>query len=132
MRRAGATDSYARTLFGVAAFFNFAVAAALLFLRPSFASLVALDPVAGTNLVFVYMTAFLIATFGYAYARIAQDARRYRPFIELGAIGKLLAVAAVTGPWLAGEVRWQLPLIVSGDLVFAVLFIDFLRRTGRA
>ena len=86
----------------------------------------------GTNLVFVYMVAFLIGTFGYAYARIAQNPRRYRPFIELGAIGKLLAVAAVTGPWLAGEVGGQLPLVVSGDLVFALLFIDFLRRTRPA
>ena len=127
-----ATDAYASMLFGIAAFFNFAVAAALLFLRPTFGPLVSLDPVAGTNLVFVYMVAFLIGTFGYAYARIAQDPRRYRPFIELGAIGKLLAVAAVTEPWLAGEVGWQLPLVVSGDLVFALLFIDFLRRTRPA
>ena len=73
-----------------------------------------------------------IGTFGYAYARIAQNPRRYRPFIELGAIGKLLAVVAVTGPWLAGEVGWQLPLVVSGDVVFALLFIDFLRRTRSA
>jgi len=127
-----ATGSYARMLFGIAAFFNFVVAIALLFLRPMFGPLVSLDPVAGTNLVFVYMAAFLIGTFGYAYARIAQNPRRYRPFIELGAIGKLLAVVAVTGPWLAGEVGWQLPLVVSGDVVFALLFIDFLRRTRSA
>ena len=132
MARAAATASYARTLFGVAAFFNFAAAGALLFLRPAFGPRVGLAPIAGTNLVFVYMTAFLIATFGWAYARVAQDPRRFRPFIELGAIGKLLAVAAATGPWLAGEIGWQLPFVVGGDLVFALLFIDFLRRTRAA
>ena len=132
MTRAAAPASYARTLFGTAAFFNFAAAGALLFLRPVLAPLAGLEPVVGTNLVFLYMTAFLIATFGWAYARIAQDPRRFRPFIELGAIGKLLAVVAATGPWLAGEVRWPLPFVVSGDLVFALLFIDFLRRTRLA
>ena len=124
-----ATDSYARILFGIAAFANVAVALALLFLRPSFGPLIGLAPIAGTNLVFLYLTAFLIATFGYAYARIAQDPRRFRPFIELGAIGKLLAVAASTVPWLAGEIGWQIPFVLGGDLVFALLFIDFLRRT---
>ncbi len=78
---------------------------------------------------FLYVAGLFIATFGYAYLRIAQDPRRYRPFIELGAIGKLLAVAAVAWPWLAGDIGWRLPLLVSADLVFALLFIDFLRRT---
>jgi hypothetical protein len=78
------------------------------------------------------MAATLIGVFGYAYLRAAQDPRRYRPFIELGAIGKLLAVVAVTWPWLRGQVGWQLPALVGGDLVFALLFIDFLRRTQPA
>jgi hypothetical protein len=129
MARAAATTSYAGMLFGTAAFANFAVAFAVLFLRPTWAPLVGLDPITGTNLVFMYLAAFMIATFGYAYARIAQDPRRFRPFIELGAIGKLLAVAATTGPWLAGQIGWQIPFVVGGDLVFALLFIDFLRRT---
>jgi len=116
------TDAYARKLFGNAAMFNFVVALALLFLRPWLAPLVRLDPVAGTNLVFVYLSAMLIGVFGYMYLR-------FRTFIELGVIGKLLAVGAVTWPWLAGDIGWQLPLLVSGDVVFALLFIGFLRRT---
>ena len=126
------TGSHARKLFGTAALFNFLVALALLFLRPQLGPLVRLDPVTGTNVVFVYLAAGLVAVFGYAYVRIAQDPERFRPFIELGVIGKLLAVGAVTWPWLTGEVGWQLPLVVSGDAVFALLFIDFLRRTRRA
>src|SRR5207245_989365 len=86
--------------------------------RPSLEGLLRLDPVTGTNLVFVYLAAGLVAVFGYAYLRIAQDPERFRPFIELGVIGKLLAVGAVTWPWLTGEVGWQLPLVVSGDAVF--------------
>ena len=125
-------DSYARKLFGTAALFNFSVALGLLFLRPLVTPLVRLDPITGTNLVFLYVAAFLVATFGYAYLRAAQDPKRYRPFIELGAIGKLGAVAAVSWPWLTGEIGWRLPLLAGADLVFALLFIDFLRCTRPA
>ena len=125
-------DTYARRLFGVAAFTNFLFAFVLLFLRPVLARLVALDPVAGTNRVFVYLTATLVGAFGYSYLRVAGDPRRFRSFIELGAIGKLLAVTAVTVPWLAGEIGWRLPSLIGGDLVFALLFIDYLRRTRPA
>ena len=91
--------------------------------------LLPLDPAAGTNRFLLYMTAFLVGMFGYAYLRVAQDPRRYRPFVELGVIGKLLAVTAATLPWLAGDVGWRLPFLIGGDLVFALLFLDYLRRT---
>jgi hypothetical protein len=91
-----------------------------------------LDPATGTNLVFLYMSATMIGVFGYAYLRAALDPTRYRAFVELGAIGKLLAVVAASVPALRGQVGWQLPLLVSGDLVYALLFIDFLRRTRPA
>jgi hypothetical protein len=94
--------------------------------------LLRLDPAPGTNRFLLYMTAFLVAMFGYAYLRIAADPRRYRSFIELGVIGKLLAVTAATLPWLGGEVGWQLPFLIGGDLVFALLFLDYLRRTRPA
>jgi hypothetical protein len=51
----------------------------------------------------LYLAAALVAVFGYAYLRIAQDPERFRPFIGLGVIGKLLAVGAVMWPWLASE-----------------------------
>src|SRR5437899_7482774 len=54
------TGSHARKLFGTAALFNFLVALALLFLRPQLGPLVRLDPVTGTNLVFVYLAAGLV------------------------------------------------------------------------
>jgi len=128
----GATDSYARTLFGVAALANFSVASGLLLLRRQVTPLLSLDPVAGSNLAFFHLAAMLIAIFGYAYLRVALDPRRFRPFVGLGAIGKVLAVATATWHWLAGDLTWPLPLLISGDLVFALLFVDYLRRTRAA
>jgi hypothetical protein len=123
-----AMTAYGRKLFGIAAAFNFTVALGLLFLRPTLTPLLGLDPIAGTNLVLLYLVVALVATFGYVYLRTALDPLRSRAMIEVGAIGKLLAVIAVSVPWLAGEVSWQLPALVGGDAVFAALFFDFLRR----
>lgn len=125
-------DTYARKLFLIAAGFNFAVAAALWFLRDQMAAILDLDPITGTNVAFIYFAAALIASYGYAYARIAYDPHKYRVYIPLGVIGKLMAVGAVCWPWHLGAVSWRLPMLASGDLVFAVLFVDYLRRTRSA
>jgi hypothetical protein len=119
----------ARRLFVPAALFNWSVAAGLLFLRPWLSPLMGFAPVDGTNLSFLYIAAALVAAFGWAYWCVAQDHRRYRPYIVLGVIGKLLVVLAVFVPWLRGLTGWQLPALASVDLVFAGLFFMFLKRT---
>ncbi len=124
--------SYARTLFGIAALFNFGVAAALWFQPPQFMTLLQLDPVTGTNVVLVKIAAGTIAIFGYAYWRVAGDPQMYRPFIGLGVIGKLAVVVIAASSWWLGEIGWQLPGLAGGDLLFAALFLDYLRRTQAA
>lgn len=121
----------ARWLFGVAAAFNFSVGLGLLFLRAWLAPILRLDQVEGANLVFVNIVGGLIVVFGYAYVLVARDPVRYRPYIPLGVLGKLVAVVAVLIPWFAGQVFWTLPMLASVDVVFAVLFLLFLRRTAR-
>ncbi len=130
-RRTSAASS-APWLFGVAAAFNVAVGIGLLFLRPWLAPLLGLDPIAGTNLVLIDLAGGLILLFGYAYARVAMDPTRYRPYIPLGIGGKLVAVVSAAAPWLAGEISWRLPLLAGGDLVFAALFLAYLRRAPAA
>jgi len=120
---------HARCLFGIAAAFNFAVAAGMLFLRPWIAPLLELDPATGTNLATANIAGVLIAAFGWAYACIARDPVRYRPYVSLGIIGKVLVVVAVFTPWLTGAIGWRVPALAGADLVFAALFADFLRRT---
>ncbi|MFA5938694.1 MAG: hypothetical protein WC809_05000 [Sinimarinibacterium sp.] len=120
-------EPYARRLFGAAALFNFAVAASLLFARDRMQSLLSLDLIAGSNLQIANVAAALIAVFGYAYWRAALDPRRYRAYIELGAIGKLAVVPAVAVPWFQHAAGWQLPALALGDLAFAILFVQYLR-----
>ena len=126
-----AMKSYARWLFGTAAAFNIAVGLALLWLRPQLGPLLGLEPVEGTNLVIGNLAGLLVALLGCVYALIAADPPRYRPLIVLGAVGKLLAVVCVVLPWLRGEISASLPALAGGDVVYAALFLDYLRRTRR-
>jgi len=127
--RRNRTNTYARWLFGIAGMFNLAVGFALLFARAKLAAMLRLDPVGGTGVVFANLTGMFVALFGVAYLRIAGDPAAYRPYIHLGAAGKLFAVVCVLVPWWMGAVPATLPIVVSADLVFALLFLDFLRRT---
>jgi hypothetical protein len=121
--------AYARWLFGSAAALNLGVAIGLLFMRPTVGPLLGLGPIAGTNLALLYLTAGFIGLFGYAYLRAAIDPAANRPLIALGAIGKLLAVAAVTFAWLTGAAPARLAAATGADLIYAALFADYLRRT---
>ena|SRR5215469_1504184 len=121
---------YARWLFGIAGVFNLVVGGALLFGRPWLMALLHLDATGGLNIVFANLTGMFVALFGYAYLCIAADPVGYRSYIHLGAVGKLLAVACVLVPWWTGLVPATLPTFIAADFIFAVLFLDFLRRTA--
>ena len=121
-------SSAARRLFIPAAIFNWSVAAGLLLLSDVMGPLLRLDPASGTNLALRDMSMLLVALFGFAYWRITFDPHRFRPYIELGILGKSLVVVAIYGHWLAGHIGWQLPAVAFGDAVFALLFLQFLRR----
>jgi hypothetical protein len=120
---------YARCLFGVAAAANLLVALAMSLGQRWFVAILALDPITGTNVILVDLAAVLIGGFGYGYARIALDPEQFRPLIRVGALGKLAAVATVLAGALTMPHLWRLFVLIGGDLVFAALFADYLRRT---
>ena len=120
--------SAARRLFIPAAIFNWSVAGGLLFLSDLTGPLLQLDPSGCSNLALRDMCMALVAAFGIAYWRIAFDPLRFRPYIELGIVGKALVVLVIYGHWLTGHIGWQLPAVAFGDVLFAVLFVNFLRR----
>lgn len=123
-------QTYARWLFGTAAAVNFVVGLVILFARARFLWTFDLEEVTGSNVVLANLVGMFIVLFAYVYFLIAGDTARYRDFIRIGAIGKLCAVACGVVPWALGEVAATLPALLGIDLVFAVLFLDYLRRTG--
>jgi hypothetical protein len=123
-------SAHARWLFGVAAAANLLVAGAMSLGQSWFVAVLGLDPIVGTDAVLVDLAAVLIGAFGYGYGRIALDPVRFRPLIALGAWGKLAAVATVLVGALTVPHVWRLFALISGGAVFALLFLDFLRRTS--
>ena len=119
---------HARWLFGCAAAFNLLVGLAVLFARGLLVPALKLAPIEGTQVVFANLCGAFIALFGVAYALIARDPVGYRPYIGLGAAGKLFAIVVVALPWMQGTIDARIPMLTGGDLVFAALFIAFLRR----
>lgn len=120
--------AYARWLFGTAAAFNFAVGFGLFFLRSTLFPLLGLAPASGTDVVLLALVCMFIVLFGCAYACAAMDPVKYRPYIALGVAGKLSAVVIAGIYWTTGVLDFRLPMLAGGDLLFAALFVDFLRR----
>ena len=124
-------EAYARALFGVAGAANLMVGASILWAWNSLAPHLQLAPVYGANLWLVYFAGSMIGLFGVVYLLIAHDPRTYRACIAIFAAAKSLAFASALAVWLADASSVRLSLLLSADLVFAALFIDYLRRTAR-
>lgn len=119
---------YARWLMGTAALFNWSVVLSFLFLGSQVGQLLNLDISSGSNLAMRDLALALIATFGLAYLCAAINPIRARPYIILGAIGKALAALTIFAHWMLGNISWQLPGVLIGDVIYSILFIAFLRR----
>lgn len=120
--------THARWLMGTAALFNWSVVLGFLFLNELLTQILSLEPSAGTNLAMRDLALVLIGVFGCAYFYAALDPVRGRPYIVLGAFAKAMVVVAMYIHWALGHIDWQLPALVVGDVVYSLLFIQFLRR----
>jgi hypothetical protein len=123
------SDSSTRALFVSAAGFN---------LLAGLPFLVAMDPVAATMglqlnvaaTLFAQITMGLVVVFGWVYWMISRDPVRYRPWILLGIILKIVVVVVIYGHWLLGNIPWPLPALASGDVLYAALFLRYYLRTA--
>jgi hypothetical protein len=123
-------ERYARWVFGLAGTGNIAVALAMTLGQAPFVDLMGLDPPTGTNVIVFALAGLLIGLFGVGYWQVAIDPVRYRPLIWLGVAGKLLAAALTLAGALVVPHLWRFFALVSADIVLAVLFADYMRRTA--
>ena len=118
------SDASARTLFRVAALFNFS--AVLLFL-PALGLAERFDlQGAPTGTTFEHVGVAAVGLFGIGYWMAAGDPYRHRGVIQLGLAGKILVVTLVVMHLVDGSANGRLVAIVSGDVVFSGLFIWYL------
>ena len=115
----------ARIIFYTAALFNWG--AVLLFLPAlGIARQLGIDP-APTGTIFEEVALAAVFAFGVGYWMVGNAPDRHRGIVQIGLAGKLMVVAIVVAHYLAGSASLAMTAVVSGDLIYAVLFILFLK-----
>jgi hypothetical protein len=118
----------ARRLFYPAALYNFVAGLPLLIDARGAAELMGMTPVP-TDMFYVHGLAAVVVLFGGFYALAGFDPARYRLFIQIGIVAKLLFVALAYWHFLvAGDISWHMPAVASGDAVWSILFWRYLKQ----
>jgi hypothetical protein len=128
MLKTGSTgEAYDRILFAVAAAWNLGAAATLIF-DPDFllSRLNINDPEAR---LLARSFASSVTTWGIGYALVAFDRTRFRDFAWLGAISKTIFFTVYAAAFFGRRISFASFIPALVDLAFAILFIEFLRRT---
>jgi small multidrug resistance pump len=110
-----------KTMFLTAAIFNWTVGLALAFKAGLLFELFRVTP-APTEPLFLQLFSWLIIIFGIGYFWASKDPAANAPIVKLGLLGKLSVVLVALSCVLTGAVSWQLLILVSVDLLYAVLF----------
>ena len=115
-----------KLLFTVSAGFNWLVGLILFFNADLLLELLHITPLP-IETTFLRLFAGLVFVFGFGYYAAGSDLKTNAPVIRLGGIAKLMVVAIAAYEVVLGNISWQLMLVASADLIFALLFFRALR-----
>lgn len=118
-----------RLMFRSAAIFNLLAGLPILIAGRQVAALMGVDGVQET-LLFTQVTGLAIIGFGCGYWLAGSAPNRNRTIILLGLALKLCFVAVAVGNWLSGTINAVLPIVASGDILYAWLFWRHLRSNA--
>lgn len=132
-----ATDAvrarFYRLLFLAAAAWNVLSAAAVLFLLTSLKFRREMGYPGQVDTISLQLLATCLFVFGVGYYWVSRDLARNRDLVKLGVIGKPLVFLSFLGHALSKEIPASLVAPSVVDLLFGVLFLEFLVRTrGKA
>jgi hypothetical protein len=116
------TPPQTKALFYSAALFNWGAVLILALL----ASQLGLQPPQQT--MFGQMALLAIFAFGCGYWIVGRKPDTNRGLVVLGAFSKVGVVVIVISHWLTGLAAPQMVALVSGDVVYALLFVLFLKQ----
>jgi hypothetical protein len=108
-------------MFLTAAVFNWLVGLALLLDAPLVFRLSRVTP-APTEPLFVQLFSWLVVVFGVGYFWISRDPPGNLPIIKLGMLGKASVFLVCLAAVVTGIVSWQMMILASVDLVYAMFF----------
>lgn len=123
------TTALFRRLLWAAALFNVLAAVMLGFPGSQLGQMAGLP--AQVPLAYRAIVAAFVLLFAGCYAWLAAQPEPNRPMVALGAIGKAVVVLVVIALWLAAEASFTSLAVVSGDLLFAALFLWWLSSSPR-
>ncbi len=122
-------QGYDRILFVVAAAWNMGAAATLIFNPDFLLAGLGVNDTAARLLARSFASS--VTTWGIGYALIAYDRKRFRDFAWLGAISKTIFFIVYAVAFFDGRISFAAFIPALVDLVFAILFVEFLWRTSR-
>ena len=129
LKRVLTRDTYDRVLFTVAAAWNLGAAWMLIF-NPNFLlARLGITDSAARLLARSFVSS--VTTWGIGYALIAVDRNRFRDFAWLGVISKTIFFTVYAVAFSGGQISFAAFIPALVDLVFAVLFAEFLWRAYR-
>ena len=115
------TDKSMRIMFATAAWFNWLAGLAVAVNAELLFGLFRITPLP-TEPLFLQLFAWLVIVFGIGYFWASRDPVANVPVIKLGMIGKLSVVLVSLACVLAGSISWQIMLLMSIDLLYAIMF----------
>ncbi len=117
-------DRYDRTLFTIAAIWNFALALPFLVAEAPLRALLQLPPPADPMISQLFFLA--VFALGIGYGLVAREPAANHGLVVVGALVKASVFGVILAYCLRGAVGPLAMAAPIGDLVFAVLFVEFL------
>lgn len=116
--------SYYRWLFIVAALWNWGAAVQFFFWYDPIFALLKMAPINHPSIMQLAMG--LVFALGVGYYLVSRDISKNHDIVKVGIIGKLLAFAVFTYHYMLGSLSVAILLCGVVDLVFGILFLEFL------
>lgn len=124
------SETSLKTLFLTAAIFNWAVGIALAFKARLLFDLFRITPQV-TEPLFLQLFAWLVFVFGIGYFWVSRNPSANIPIIKLGILGKTSVALVALACVVTGSVSWQIMILASADLLYAILFWCALKGVWR-
>ena len=119
-----AKQEYYKKLFFIGALWNWSATLPLFIAYKPFMTMI--GQTIPNSPIFLQMFLGIAFIFGIGYYWVSQDLSRNHDIVRLGIAGKLFVLVAVSWACLAGQIHFVWIGAGIGDLIFAVLYMEFL------
>jgi hypothetical protein len=123
-------DYYYNALFIAAACWNWLAGGAILFAETPIRSWLGMP--ASNDPLSAQLFAATVIAFGIGYYLVGRETSRNRDLVKIGIVGKVLVFLLSLYHALAGDVPFAFVAAAAVDMIFAILFVEFLLHTSHA